>query len=96
MSIRLGFFSRVLGYADRTRGTMKMRPLPHPHGLAGDKISVVRTEQSRPRRNQREGSAVLVFGVHLLNRPEHRFLQLLDLWVGRILADLLQLPVQIK
>ena len=39
---------------------------------------------------------VLVFRVDLLDRPEHRFLEFLDLGVGRIVSDLLKFFVEIK
>ena len=41
-------------------------------------------------------SAVLIFGVDLLDRPENRFFELLDLGVGRVLPDFLKLLVEIK
>jgi len=39
---------------------------------------------------------VLIFGIDLLDGPEHCFFELLDLRIGRILTDFLELFVEIK
>jgi hypothetical protein len=47
-------------------------------------------------RNTHCALTVLVFRIDLLDRPEHRFFELLDLGIGRILPDFLEFFVEIK
>ena len=47
-------------------------------------------------RNTHCALTVLIFRIDLLDGPEHCFFELLDLGIGRILTDFLELFVEIK
>ena len=56
----------------------------------------MRAVKGGPAQNTHCALTVLVFRIDLLDGPEHRFFELLDLGIGRILPDFLELFVEIK
>ena len=56
----------------------------------------MRAAKGGPAQNTYYALTVLVFRIDLLDGPEHRFFELLDLGIGRILPDFLELFIEIK
>ena len=74
------------------KGAYVSSRIPPKHTTLGGMLAAT----GKNARNTHCALTVLIFRIDLLDGPEHCFFELLDLGIGRILTDFLELFVEIK